>query len=355
MPRRTLSDAFDRKQNSLNAIRLLLAIGVILGHSPLLAGKEFAWGEVGELRGQFWVDGFFAISGFLILGSWLANPSPRRYLRARAIRILPAFYVCLIVTAAVFAPIGILLSGTGQPIYSFESLSYVLKNAALWMFQFDIAGSPSGIPYPGVWNGSLWTLFWEFLCYLAILAAGVAGLLRFRATVPLIFIASWIALLASSADWVESENVAIAARFGLMFSAGALVYQLTRKLPVSWPLVIGALAVATASTLLPEYRLVAAPFLAYGLIGLGALANHKRLVLRNDFSYGMYIYAFPVQQLLVLLGLSALPLFGFAIASVAATLPLAAASWFLVEKPLQKFKRRGGRLSKQAAPDAVRA
>ena len=106
-------------------------------------------------------------------------------------------------------------------------------------------------------------------------------------------------------------------------------------------LVAVALVITVASSALPSYQLIAAPFLAYGLIGVGALARHKRLALRNDLSYGMYIYAFPAQQMLAILGLAALPVWGFAFASVAATLPLAAASWFMVEKPMQRFSKKG--------------
>ncbi len=233
MPSRSLHDAFDRNLNALNALRLLLAIGVISWHSFALTGRTVQWAPLAQILGQVWVDGFFAISGFLILGSWMNNPSPVRYLRARCLRILPAFYVCLIVTAAVIAPIGIVRSGEGAAPYTFDSVTYVTKNAALWIFQFDISGSPRGVPYPGAWNGSLWTLFWEFLCYVAVLVAGVVGLLRYRSTIALAFVGSWVAVLLATAGIVDGENFGHVGRFSLAFTAGALVYQYRRALPLS--------------------------------------------------------------------------------------------------------------------------
>lgn len=86
--------------------------------------------------------------------------------------------------------------------------------------------------------------------------------------------------------------------------------------------------------------MVAAVPLAYAVIVSGALLKYRQLRLRTDLSYGVYIYAFPAQQLLVVGGLGHLqPVVLFVVAAVA-TLPLAAASWFLIEKPSLSLKRR---------------
>ncbi len=103
---------------------------------------------------------------------------------------------------------------------------------------------------------------------------------------------------------------------------------------------VAALGVTVASSALLNYQLAAAPFLAYALIGAGALIKHERSTLRHDMSYGMYIYAFPMQQLLAIAGATALPVWAFAIASIGATFPLAALSWFAVEQPVMRWGKR---------------
>jgi peptidoglycan/LPS O-acetylase OafA/YrhL len=106
-----------------------------------------------------------------------------------------------------------------------------------------------------------------------------------------------------------------------------------------------SVVIVLAASLMPNYRLVGAIPLAYAIIVSGALIHNRRLRLRTDLSYGVYIYAFPVQQLLVICGLASMNPIVFAIVAAIATLPLAAMSWFLVEKPAMslkfRLKRRG--------------
>lgn len=109
--------------------------------------------------------------------------------------------------------------------------------------------------------------------------------------------------------------------------------------------------IVTGSMFLPDYRLLGAIPLAYLIIVSGALIRHKRLRLHTDLSYGVYIYSFPLQQVLLIAGLSAPPLL-FAVISTVVTLPVAALSWFLVEKPSLTLKSR---LNRRAAPSAAPA
>jgi peptidoglycan/LPS O-acetylase OafA/YrhL len=102
---------------------------------------------------------------------------------------------------------------------------------------------------------------------------------------------------------------------------------------------VSAIIVLVAA-LLPDYRLVAAVPLAYTVIVSGALIHNERFNLRTDLSYGVYIYACPIQQLLVIAGVGALNPLVFAAIATVATLPFAALSWFLVEKPAMRLKSR---------------
>ena len=354
-----LSQAFDPRSNALNAWRLTLATGVILWHSWPLAGRQVSFAPAHQLLRDVWVDGFFAISGFLITWSWFRRPRIRDYFAARGLRILPGLWICLIITAFVIAPISVAIQGdsAAKLMLSRAPIEYVLKNSAVLLVQQDIGGTPRGIPVPGLWDGPLWTLLWEVLCYIAIAVLGVAELLRRRWFIPAALTLSllWSALLppwSVFADMIEAQHriedpataallvQTIAARFAVMFLAGAFLYQFRNVILARWSLVALSVVIVLAASLLPNYRLVAAIPLAYAIIVSGALIHNKRLRLRTDLSYGVYIYAWPVQQLLVIFGLATLNPFVFAIVAAIATLPLAAMSWFLVEKPAISLKSR---------------
>lgn len=337
----TLADVFDPRANSLNALRLALATGVIVWHSFPLTGGDIGFAPLRQLMSNGWVDGFFALSGYLIVSSWVRRPHWWTFLQARLLRILPAFYTCLVVTALVLAPLSLLLAGTAAPPgFWADAWGYIVNNGALRVTQYGIAGTPLDVPYPGVWNGSLWTLWWEFLCYLGVLALGVTGLLRHRWCVPAVFALCLVGVVASSYGPVDNFYLNSMSRFGIMFAAGALIHQFQDRIPARWSYVAVATAVVLASSVLPDYRIVAALPMAYLLIAVGSFVKNRIFWLRNDISYGIYIYAFPMQQCLAVLGLYALGVPLFAVLSIALTVPLALGSWYLVEKPALRLRKR---------------
>lgn len=341
MARLNLGTALDSRRNGLNAIRLAAATLVIVWHSFPLTGTPFETGPARQILSRISVDAFFAISGYLITSSWIRNPRWQDFLRARALRILPAFWFSLLVTAAVLAPVSTLLRTGAVPTELWPSaVRYVLSNSLLWVNQYDIAGTPSGVPYPHVWNGSMWTLAWEFLCYLGILLLGLTRLLERRLTLILAFGIALVAVAATSYGPVDNFFVVTGAHFGIMFLAGALIHQLRFRLPRSPMIMIAAVVVIVASGWLPDYRVVSAIPIAYLTIAVASYGRHRALQLRNDISYGTYIYAFPIQQLLAGAGLAAAGVALFAVVAILCTLPIAAASWFLIERPALRFKKR---------------
>lgn len=335
-----LSEKFDRRNNSLNAVRLIMAIGVIFWHSYPLTGRDVDFAPLRQLLSEIWVDGFFAISGFLITGAWLSRPQVRHYVVNRALRILPAFYVCLIVTAVLVAPLGVFLQGGNWRglVASSAPLQYVVANLGVWMFQFDINGTPQGIPYPGTWNGSLWTLGWEVLCYMGILTLGALGLLKRAFTVPVLFVVALLGLVVSSL--VEVPFIMEAgSRFAVMFLAGAMILQFQHRMPCSWPIVAGASAITAGAMLLPDYRMIAALPWAYVVLSIGALVKYRPIGMKKwDVSYGVYIYAFPIQQLLVLAGLTTAHPVLFGIVATVPTVVLALLSRWAIEIPAMKLR-----------------
>ncbi|WP_006245481.1 acyltransferase family protein [Mycolicibacterium tusciae] len=350
----SLGQVFDPRHNALNAWRLLLAIEVILCHSWGVSGRVPGVAPVNQLLVCVGVDGFFAISGFLITASWLNSPHPREYLAARALRILPGFYVCLLVTAFLIAPVGVAIQGgsAANLLMSGAPLEFVLKNSAVALVAPDIGGTPHGVPVAGEWNGSLWSLIWEVLCYLIVAVLGIVGLASRRWVSPTILTAAVVGAmlmppvifgggLTTQHEFdTGTALMFLAARTAIMFAAGACIYHWRDVIPARWSLVGVCVVIVGASSFLPDYRVVAALPLAYALIVSGALVRNKHLQLRTDLSYGLYIYAFPIQQLLAMSGLLALNPLVFFVVSVIATLPLAALSWFMIEKPALSLKSR---------------
>ncbi|SPM32790.1 Peptidoglycan/LPS O-acetylase OafA/YrhL, contains acyltransferase and SGNH-hydrolase domains, partial [Mycobacterium rhizamassiliense] len=340
-----LRHVFDPRNNALNAWRLVLATGVIAWHSFPLTGRHVPFGAGHQFLSQVFVDGFFAISGFLITSSWLKNPRLRQYSVARGLRIFPGLWVCVAVTAFVIAPLSVAIQGgsVAKLMLSGEPLRYVLNNGLLNFLYAGIAGTPRHVPFPGAWNGSIWTLLPELFCYVAVAAFGMSGLLRHRwlllALTALMLVCS--VLVTPWTRFIEIWTPAwIGTRFALMFLAGALLQQYQDVIPARWSLVAASAGLVVMSTWLPNYRVLGALPLAYAIIVSGALLRDRRLRLRNDVSYGVYIYAFPTQQLLIVCGLGVLPPLLFFPVAALATLPLAALSWFLIEKHAISLKSR---------------
>lgn len=354
----TVASRFDSRHNSVNALRLVLAGLVLVSHTIQLGtnGPD----PVGRLTrssvdlGTIAVDGFFALSGFLITRSFLRSPSVWRYLWRRALRILPAFYVCLVVSAAVIAPLAWVLSRgdlAGYPVVGDSSAtSYVWRNAGLFIGQFSIAGAFEG----QVVNGSLHTLFYEFACYLLVALVGAVGVLAHRPAVVVgLFALAWVVTLAEALTTtglvVGHPARELMLRFGTMFLAGSvgLLYadriRLTgRGGAVAAIVLAGALLLCApvqgdARTVL-TYSLVAPLAVAYVVLLAGASPRLQRIGSRRDLSYGLYVYAWPVQVTLLVLGAAQWWLPVYFAASLAIALSLAFLSWTLVESPALALK-----------------
>lgn len=348
---------FDPRSNSVNALRLGLAALVLLSHSLTMSGGTDPLGDLtGGIvdLGTVAVDGFFALSGFLIARSFVSSPTVGRFLWRRALRILPGFWACLLVTVAVFLPLAQLLRyGTlaGFPLTGPESaLRYLYANAALYIDQFTVRGLFDGRPV----NGSLYTLFYEFACYLGVAVAGVLGLIGRRRAAMLtvgavLTLAAAVDLVTAGAITGDGDVRWLFLRLGLMFVAGVVAYQWADRIPLRLPgavaaaaLLAGALAAAAAFGQDPQSRaayLVLAPAaVAYLILSAGARQGLRRIGARRDLSYGLYIYAWPVQVTLLLVGAAGWPLPLFLGAALVISLALALLSWVAVESPALALK-----------------
>lgn len=338
----TLLEAFDPRRNSLTMMRLALATLVALSHALAIG---FGWQPLFRddpvlgptYLGDLAVDGFFVISGFLVTMSFLRIGGVGRYLWHRVVRIMPAFWVCLVVTAVVVAPALAWLEGRPPGSVFPEAFDYVTRNAALHMFVFDVAGLPTRTHVPYVVNGALWTLFYEFVCYLGVVALGVTGALTRRRWLLLAGIGVlWAATIVAAAG-VDLPMTQMR-RLAFCFLLGAAGYVYAGRVRVDGRLALVAVAVlALALALLPDYRAAGAPAFAY--LCLWAVV---RLPLtwnpRTDLSYGMYIFHWPIATLLTLAGATAFGEIAFVLLALVGGCLAAFVSWHLVESRALAYK-----------------
>lgn len=340
----SMGEMFQRGSNGLSTIRLALASTVVLWHSFPLTGHDIHPEGLREVVGSFRVDAFFAISGFLILRTWNRRPDGKFFVRSRLMRVLPAFWVNLVVTALIVAPLVLWLADRDVGTLfrgDHSAWHYITQNASTWMFFFDIGGTPTDVPVDGAWNGSVWMLKWEMLCYAALLALGLLGLTRSRKLILSLCAAAWVAVLVVSVVGASPSSLFDEAiRFALMFLAGASLWAFADRIPSDWRLAVLSIVGIVAGIWMPDYRLTAAPALAYLVMWLAVHMTHQRWNRKRDYSYGIFLYGFPVQQSLMVLGWPYIHPIPFFLVSLALTVPLAALSWHLVEHPIANWKRR---------------
>jgi peptidoglycan/LPS O-acetylase OafA/YrhL len=328
--------------NNFDLLRLFAALLVFWFHALAFTGRPapmlFSWVAPGPLG----VYIFFLISGYLVAKSWDSDPDAPRFLARRALRIFPALIVLVVLTALVLGP-----ALTALPLRDYFHHSFFHQ------YFYNIALLPR-YALPGVFehqvvanavNGSLWSLPVEFTLYLMLLLLGVVRAPRW-AIALLLVAACWLTLTWS----VVRENLIVVygmvlqdvVQYGVYFLVGVCVgrFRLERWLTVTGVCVSVALMVAAEPWPLVSRAVswVAYPsiFLTFGLATSVAARALARL---GDYSYGVYIYAFPVQQSVNYL-FPALPMATYVLLSLALTFAFAAASWHLIESRALRWKPR---------------
>jgi peptidoglycan/LPS O-acetylase OafA/YrhL len=359
----TLQDHFDPRRNGFDVLRLVFALLVAIGHG--ISAHTGGQPRLGlSTIGDFGLDGFFVLSGFLVTRSWFRLESFPRFAWHRFLRIMPGFWVCLLVVALVAAPVAAVLQGM-SPLQAFtgtpSAWEYVLQNAGLLIVHYDIAGILADLPKEDSFNGSLWTLVFEAFCYAVVGALGALGLLRRR---PVLVPAAAAVLLVLTAMQEAGLPVLLnerVIRLVLVFLLGAAAYLYADRIPAGRGVAAAAGGLFLASlALFDDYRVLGAVPFAYLLLWAGTCLPRLRWSMPADLSYGVYIYHWPLQQILVLTALAALPTAVFVPVSIALAVLPAAASWHLVEQPALRHKdsplpdRVAERLAAALAPARAR-
>ena len=334
--------AFDPRRNSVGFLRVLFAALVIVSHAFPLGGFGTDPGRSSNNLGIFAVEGFFALSGFLITRS-ATRVTTGRYLWHRVVRIFPAYLVSLLAVAFIFGPIvwkfthGLASYFQANP----GPVGYVTNNFTLQLGQFYIGDSLASNPYPSLWNGPLYTLYYEFACYVLIAALAATRLLSGKVAAVLA-IGCWISVqLWQFGDvWVIPDDRQ--AKFTLCFLVGSCLYfAQDRLLTKSIVLPLIAFAVFAASYGFGiGFTEVGLPAFAYLCIWVGAVLPFRGVGRRRDLSYGMYLYGWPVLQTLSFFGVNKVGYVPYLAITLVLTVGIAFLSWTLIESRALRLKNK---------------
>lgn len=364
----TLGEAAEggRGANNFDVLRLLAAACVVFAHSFLVVGTTAPIPDVfGIEYGQLGLVIFFSISGFLVARSWDYDPTLFTFTMKRILRLFPALIVVLLLTAV----LGLFLTSMGFSEYLQDPRTklYVLSNAVLQRDDF-LPGLFDTNPIPDV-NRSLWTIPLEFKAYILIAVLGLMGFFR-RTPVAMVLFAVLTALLltATVRNWLPYANNATAflannqmpsvivaqARAGELFVVlqpfaafviAAMLYRVRTWVPLSWWLVALAAGIWLLTSVLgdsTQTTRVAATWVLPFIVLVAAYRTQKWFSLPSrmgDYSYGIYLFAFPIQQTIVHL---VDPDSGWVVMLVTTPIVLLVAmlSWHFVEAPSLTLKQR---------------
>jgi len=338
------------QKNAFDLLRLLLAACVLITHGLLIGGYRlmdpldyFSKGQTN--LAEFGVMGFFALSGYLIAASFERADNIFIYAGHRALRILPGFWVCLLLTAFIFAPAIYVLSGRSLHDFNFtgnaSSLSFVLNNIGLNIRQWGIKRVLDGAADQESLNGSLWSLYPEIQCYAFTLVAGLAGLFNKNRFLYLVVAVTFLVFFAVGFNFSGNYGPIIFVRSPAMklytaYIVGTLVLVFRDQLLLDKR---GTMFTCVFTLLLLKFggfRLISPLLIAIVLINL---FQRFEIKMRYDISYGVYIYGFIVTQLLYAWIGSRLPFLLFIVLALVSSALMGLLSFLFVERPFMNARK----------------
>ena len=332
-----------RHPRGFDYLRITLAVLVVAWHGIYLTGDQTLFWAVlnSPLRPiKFLIlPMFFALSGFLVTGSLERSNSIAGFLTLRVIRLYPALAVEVLLSALFIGP-----ALTIVPLSSYvidHRFMIYFANIVGWI-HYQLPGVFLHNPRPNVVNLSLWTVPFELECYVAIVLVSLLGLHRrpkvFAAIVVSAVLVFWIYYLALHGG-VSVTTVTMPGRILVLgFLAGVAVYLLRDILPFNPATGAASCLLSVALISFPSTMVLAVLPSAYFTAWLG-LQNPPKvpILMDGDYSYGMYLFAFPLQQVLMLFPSVRPPQLAIPLAIII-SMSYAAISWHLVEKPVLSRK-----------------
>jgi peptidoglycan/LPS O-acetylase OafA/YrhL len=348
-----LDAAANERRNNFDVLRLAAATLVLVSHSFVVVGA--AEPHVGHWPlGTFGVEIFFAISGFLVAKSWFAQPRLRAFAVKRGLRIVPALAVTVFALAFVVGPavselsVGDYFRSSATYAYPVDNLAATASGGAGRDAPHDLPGvfasAPDGSP-----DKSLWTLPIEVRAYLVLALLGALGIIV--GGLPLMLI-GFFALSIAPESITSTAGIGTALEFlrgadgeaaqlTAIFAFSALIYRYRARIALRADVAVVAAVALAASLGTPAERpvlLVAIPYLSL-FLAYRSWGGLRTLTAHGDVSYGLYLFAFPVQQVIVHVWGDSLPApLLVALIAFPITYLLALCSWHGVEKRALRLK-----------------
>jgi peptidoglycan/LPS O-acetylase OafA/YrhL len=358
MAKFTFAQLGDGRDNNFDFLRFFMAASVVYGHSFAMSIASSdpldiltAW-QVGF--GSLAVQSFFFMSGYLVTRSWQYSKSWQDFAKKRALRIFPALIVVLLFCVFVIGP----LAATDTRAYFTNPKTYRYLGLMLAP-DIDAYDNLPGVfaenPLPHSVNGSLWTIRYELACYVFVALLGMVGFYRKRKWVVGLAVAVFLVHMFSSLQGIPLLHLGkLSTLFFLFdyFMAGMLMYLYRDRIPYSGWLFAFCVVVLIVSGMLNKLTWTMPFFGGYVLLYI-AFSRHvplQKFARHGDFSYGLYLYACPVQQLLVSYFPGQLSPHGLFFSAMLITLTCAALSWQLIEKPCLELKSRSLALRPKMVP-----
>lgn len=343
-PRR-LSELAIGRNNHFNLLRFLAAVAVLVSHAwPLALGRgtvEPLKAALGYSLGELAVYVFFGLSGFFIAGSYNRQASALSFVTARAARLLPGLAVSIMIVALIMGPLVSRLDA-GTYLSHPDTALFIVQNILLFKPQYTLPGVFTTNPYPTV-EGSIWTLAHEVACYALILFVGLAGALSRQRVMGVLLafylIASMIAPYLGDLIHPSLQQTRL---LSLPFVFGASCWIWREYITLRWPFVVGLIVLTWAA----QGTVFAFPMLALAMTYASLWAGYCKvdpLLMFNrvgDYSYGIYIYAMPLQGLVVWVWGDMTPGLNIMLA-LPLTLLSAVLSWHWIERPTLTLAREG--------------
>jgi peptidoglycan/LPS O-acetylase OafA/YrhL len=358
----TAASSAEGRRNNFDLLRLGAALLVVVSHSTLLFGpafEPFRWFTGYTSGGDFAVLAFFSISGFLVSESWFHDPHTSRFFARRLLRVVPALATVTFLSALALGP---LVTTLGWRDYWRDPASWTyLLNALVFPLQYELPGVFTDNPFPRWVNGSLWTLQLEFSLYIVLMLVGLLGRRAFRVLlIPLIcaLLLVHLSVVRANHHFLFGMDPRDLATFGVFFFMGAALREFSVP---PWACGLACLPFVAATAAFARTPSVELTY--FGLIPclvVWLAFSHRDLVgrlhLPGDYSYGIYVFAFPVQQLLAHSFHGTLRIRTLLVLSIAATTIVGMLSWHWIEKPaLQKKPQKPGELGDRAFDEAFRS
>jgi peptidoglycan/LPS O-acetylase OafA/YrhL len=327
-----------KQKDNFLLLRIAAALFVIYGHSfaitqPNGSQDIFLSLNWGRYSGELAVAVFFVLSGFMVTGSYLKRNKFLHYLLARLLRIAPALILVVVVCVFVIGPLTTSLQ-LKEYLTSAETYSYLTKNLTFWSsLSWNLPGVFENHRYQAV-NGSLWTIPAEFRMYLVVGLLGVTGILLRKYIAGVILLVAFV--LSVYDPNVFSKNVD-AVRVGGYFCLGVIAQLFKEKIPVRHEIMLAfvLMTILCRDSFLYMYLLTIST--AYFCFWFAYRIPHIVVEKFGDPSYGIYLWGWPIQQLIVFVNPTVTPLLN-CLAAMAATLLLGYLSWHLVESRALAYK-----------------